>query len=239
MDENASLILASPGFLSLSQAAILQLISRDSFFAKEVEIFRAVVSWCEANRDSQRQEASGFAEVLNTVRLPLLGMEDIFAVVRPSKLVDPERLLDAIQTQVQKKSGDLHARGRLGEKKAERRNDPLHNLTPIISNDNPDWYPSCNCFDCSFLMPTLRCHPFLLLATAHQQLFSGHSQFWWIRWGAEYLNLFPPNVPVWEHDLKDNFLGFSFEQFFSKLVPHLEQMFSPLSVKKYNFWSFR
>ena len=49
------------------------------------------------------------------------------------------------------------------------------------------------------------------------------------------LNLFPPNVPMWEHDLKDNFLGFSFEQFFSKLVPHLEQMFSPLSVKKYNF----
>ena len=40
---------------------------------------------------------------------------------------------------------------------------------------------------------------------------------------------------MWEHDLKDNFLGFSFEQFFSKLVPHLEQMFSPLSVKKYNF----
>ena len=50
-----------------------------------------------------------------------------------------------------------------------------------------------------------------------------------------FFNLFPPNVPMWEHDLKDNFLGFSFEQFFSKLVPHLEQMFSPLSVKKYNF----
>ena len=49
------------------------------------------------------------------------------------------------------------------------------------------------------------------------------------------VNLFPPNVPMWEHDLKENFLGFSFEQFFSKLVPHLEQMFSPLSVKKYNF----
>ena len=56
---------------------------------------------------------------------------------------------------------------------------------------------------------------------------------------VELFNLFPPNVPMWEHDLKDNFLGFSFEQFFSKLVPHLEQMFSPLSVKKYNFWSFR
>ena len=53
--------------------------------------------------------------------------------------------------------------------------------------------------------------------------------------GAPLKSLFPPNVPMWEHDLKDNFLGFSFEQFLSKLVPHLEQMFSPLSVKKYNF----
>ena len=52
------------------------------------------------------------------------------------------------------------------------------------------------------------------------------------------INLFPPNVPMWEHDLKDNFWGFSFEQFFSKLVPHLEQMFSPLSVKKHNFEAF-
>lgn len=49
MDRNASKVLASVDFGILSQSSLCSLLERDSFFAPEVEIFKAVENWCEKN----------------------------------------------------------------------------------------------------------------------------------------------------------------------------------------------
>ena len=40
---------SSEGFLSLSQVALIDFLSRDSFFSPVIEIFKAIVQWMEKN----------------------------------------------------------------------------------------------------------------------------------------------------------------------------------------------
>ena len=49
MDRHASDILESEELLHLSADALIKLISRNSFCASEMVIFRAVSAWCEFN----------------------------------------------------------------------------------------------------------------------------------------------------------------------------------------------
>lgn len=44
-DKHATEILGTQGFLQMSAGAVKQLISRDSFCAKEIDIFKAVREW--------------------------------------------------------------------------------------------------------------------------------------------------------------------------------------------------
>lgn len=50
VDMHASEVMKSDGFLSLSQSALTELISRDSFFASEMEIYHGIVRWMKHNR---------------------------------------------------------------------------------------------------------------------------------------------------------------------------------------------
>lgn len=49
MDQNASKVLASVDFGMLSQGSLRTLLERDSFFAPEIDIFKAVEKWYENN----------------------------------------------------------------------------------------------------------------------------------------------------------------------------------------------
>ncbi|XP_018496478.1 BTB/POZ domain-containing protein 9-like [Galendromus occidentalis] len=49
-----------------------RILSRDSFCAEEIDIFKAVARWCETNPDQEDQ-----AEVLNQVRLPLIATKKL------------------------------------------------------------------------------------------------------------------------------------------------------------------
>lgn len=72
------------------------LLSRDSFFAAEVDIFKAVCRWIQANGDVSQENQS---EILNTVRLPLMNIKELLEVVRPTGLISPDTILDAIEMQ--------------------------------------------------------------------------------------------------------------------------------------------
>lgn len=109
IDSHATEMTSSEGFLSLSQAALIDLLSRDSFFAPEIEIFRSIVQWMEKNNISV-EEAS---DLLKVVRLQLVSNNDLFNIIRPSGLYQPDQILDALHYQSEKKPLELHQRGLL------------------------------------------------------------------------------------------------------------------------------
>ncbi|KAI2658080.1 BTB/POZ domain-containing protein 9 [Labeo rohita] len=108
MDRNATEVLKSDGFLTLSKSALLTIVRRDSFAASEKEIFKALCDWCHHNGDGPEAK-----EVMSAVRLPLMTLSEMLNVVRPSGLLSPDDLLDAIQTRSESRDMDLNYRGML------------------------------------------------------------------------------------------------------------------------------
>ncbi|XP_050073004.1 BTB/POZ domain-containing protein 9 [Anopheles maculipalpis] len=99
MDRNAAEILQHESFRNLSLDSLSSLLMRDSLFAREVEIFQAVFDWCRSNADS----VENVDVVVEKVRFALMSLEELLTVVRPSGILDPERLLDAIAEKVSSK----------------------------------------------------------------------------------------------------------------------------------------
>uniref|UniRef100_A0A1I8M4A6 BTB/POZ domain-containing protein 9 n=1 Tax=Musca domestica TaxID=7370 RepID=A0A1I8M4A6_MUSDO len=93
MDRNAADILQHDSFKSLSKESLEEVLRRDSFFAPEVQIFIAVWEWCKHNPNVD------IKSVVSFVRLPLMNLEDLLHVVRPSGILNPDKLLDAIEEQ--------------------------------------------------------------------------------------------------------------------------------------------
>lgn len=56
MDKHALEVIQHENFLQLSPEALHKLISRDSFYAPEIDIFLAVQSWVKANPDVNASE---------------------------------------------------------------------------------------------------------------------------------------------------------------------------------------
>ncbi|XP_043962819.1 BTB/POZ domain-containing protein 9 [Gambusia affinis] len=108
MDRHAPEILNSDGFLSLSKVALLTVARRDSFAASEKEIFQALCRWCQQHEDGVDTQ-----EVMSAVRLPLMTLTEMLNVVRPSGLVSPDDLLDAIKSRSESRNMDLNYRGML------------------------------------------------------------------------------------------------------------------------------
>lgn len=97
--------------LSLSvQTALLTLLRRDSFAASEKEIFQALCHWSRQNGEGRATQ-----EVMAAVRLPLMSLTEMLNVVRPSGLLNPDDLLDAIKTRSESRDMDLNYRGMLSE----------------------------------------------------------------------------------------------------------------------------
>ncbi|XP_062312094.1 BTB/POZ domain-containing protein 9-like [Osmerus eperlanus] len=109
MDNQAPEVLASDGFISLSKTALLAVVQRDSFASTEREIFQALCRWCRHNDD----DPAATQEVMSAVRLPLMSLAEMLNVVRPSGLLSPDHLLDAIQTRSESRDMDLNYRGML------------------------------------------------------------------------------------------------------------------------------
>ncbi|XP_072356430.1 BTB/POZ domain-containing protein 9 isoform X2 [Scyliorhinus torazame] len=107
MDRNASAILSSKGFLGLSKAALLSVVSRDSFAAPEKDIFLALMNWCQQNPDERHEE------IMNAVRLPLMTLTELLNVVRPAALLTADTILDAIKVRSESRDMELNYRGML------------------------------------------------------------------------------------------------------------------------------
>lgn len=111
MDKHAVEILNQESFLSLSSVGVREIISRDSFCAPEVDIFRAVERWVTANPGPEEEVRS----ILSVVRLSLMSTQDLLKVVRPTGLVQADILLDAIQSRTESRDTELNYRGYLSK----------------------------------------------------------------------------------------------------------------------------
>lgn len=95
------------------------LLQRDSFCVAEVEIFRAVLRWCQHNNSHEDISLQpgvsndDLNTVLNSVRLPLLSLSELLNEVRPSHLVSADSILDALKFRTESKDSDLPYRGQL------------------------------------------------------------------------------------------------------------------------------
>ena len=121
IDRNALEILNSDSFLAMSLDGVRTVLQRDSLCVPEKTIFKSVQRWCECNpisvpsenvsSDQIALEKSHRDSLLSVVRLPLIPLNDILHVVRPTGLISPNVLLDAIQAQNESCDGDLSYRG--------------------------------------------------------------------------------------------------------------------------------
>ncbi|XP_073484850.1 BTB/POZ domain-containing protein 9 [Aquarana catesbeiana] len=107
MDRSAQDVLSSDGFLSLSKGALLDIIQRDSFAAPEKDIFQALIRWCRHNPNENH------TEIMAAIRLPLMSLTELLNVVRPSALLSPDAILDAIKVRSESRDMDLNYRGML------------------------------------------------------------------------------------------------------------------------------
>ena len=108
MDRHAVDVIQHESFSNLSGDCVRDIISRDSFCAPEVEIFKAVHNWVKVNDCVQECE-----QILDNVRLSLIPTQDLLKVVRPTNLVQPDVLLDAIQSRTESRDMELKYRGYL------------------------------------------------------------------------------------------------------------------------------
>ncbi|KAH8267587.1 hypothetical protein KR026_008142 [Drosophila bipectinata] len=90
MDRNAAELLQHDSFKMLSKESLEEVLRRDCFFAPEVQIFLAVWKWSRYNPNVD------IKSVVSYVRLPLMNLEHLLQVVRPSGILEPDKILDAI-----------------------------------------------------------------------------------------------------------------------------------------------
>lgn len=76
----------------------------------EIQIFKAVKHWVEFNNDVKPDDVK---EVVSQVRLPLISLEDLLSIVRPTQILDADFLLDAIHVKTRSRIIRLPHRGRL------------------------------------------------------------------------------------------------------------------------------
>nr|XP_039249547.1 BTB/POZ domain-containing protein 9-like [Styela clava] len=117
IDRNAVDILNNDAFLTLSLEAVTSIIKRDSFCASERAIFKAVEAWWEQNDLPSETEIEKTKketlrkELLGGVRLSLMSIQELLHTVRPSGLICPNTILDAIERQSEQNNVDLNYRG--------------------------------------------------------------------------------------------------------------------------------
>lgn len=111
IDKNADKVLKHESFKILSKDSLTTILSRDSFSVPEIEIFIAIKEWIDQNRDDVSDD--DIKEIVSKVRLPLISLDNLLTIVRPTAILDANYLLDAIHVKTQSRVHRLHHRGSL------------------------------------------------------------------------------------------------------------------------------
>lgn len=91
------------------QDAFSSIISRDSFFCPEIEIFYAVKKWHERQNEKENELTKVHGDIVSKVRLALISMNDLLKKVRYSNLFDLNHIMDAIASINDEKTSSSNA----------------------------------------------------------------------------------------------------------------------------------
>jgi len=78
---------------------LLKIVSSNRLNIEEVELFKFVQQWISVNHQQTSEQV--IKEILSHIRFSLIPMKDLINVVKPSKLVEAEVLLDAFEFQME------------------------------------------------------------------------------------------------------------------------------------------
>ncbi|XGW01893.1 hypothetical protein V3C99_014182 [Haemonchus contortus] len=122
-DRNASEVLTTQGFLQLPIFEVTQLVSRDSFFAPEINIFRAIQNWVQAHPE---MKDSAVELLMKHLHLSQISRRDLLKIVWPSGLLALDVVLGAIEAQddaelmlIKKSTEELEKEGNVEEGQKE------------------------------------------------------------------------------------------------------------------------
>ncbi|VDP15075.1 unnamed protein product [Heligmosomoides polygyrus] len=88
-DQHASDVLASKNFLTLQQKAVEEVLTRDSFYAPEIDIFKAICEWIRAQPLAKETSPETLIERFiskKCLRLDLIHQKELLSTVRHSEL---------------------------------------------------------------------------------------------------------------------------------------------------------
>ncbi|XP_050426400.1 BTB/POZ domain-containing protein 9-like [Adelges cooleyi] len=128
IENHALEVLQSEDFLSLTSEALQDILIRDSFYANELDIFRAVCRWIKKHQNDLDHDTE--MKALSAIRYPLMSTKEL-AEIRQSPLVKSNKSLDDIIFRKAWSPDKLQYRGQL------KRNVNLfyHYRTVLIPND--------------------------------------------------------------------------------------------------------
>jgi hypothetical protein len=98
--DNAEDVFASPGFLEISFASLMNVIKREELLCNEVDVFKAAVRWATHNRDNKSNPTvehnlrDQLGEALFQIRFPIMPIEDFAKIVHPANILTKEELLN-------------------------------------------------------------------------------------------------------------------------------------------------
>eukprot|EP00731_Ephydatia_muelleri_P000226 Em0001g226a len=110
VDHHAKEVLTGPSFLPLPKECVLAILSRDSLYVPEEEIFQAVTRWMDHNHHNKED----IKDIIACVRLSEISPSVLFALVEPSGFFDGQCILDALRIQMKPELLEMRSRGRLG-----------------------------------------------------------------------------------------------------------------------------
>lgn len=110
VDQNASKVLASRNFLTLHQKAIVDILSRDSFYAPEKDIFKAICQWIRAQPSTEgitTEELVASFISKKCLRLDLIHSEDLLELFEAKCPALEQFIVDALDRRYQDTVSDM------------------------------------------------------------------------------------------------------------------------------------
>ena len=111
IESHTTQVLQHPSLLHLPKDTVVGIISRDTFVAPEIEIFKAVQKWKEHNKKGVEE----IAKLLECIRLSeFSSAEQIFSEVEPTGLLDDRAILAGVRVMCKPCVTEMNPRGRKG-----------------------------------------------------------------------------------------------------------------------------
>uniref|UniRef100_A0A1S4GT02 BTB domain-containing protein n=1 Tax=Anopheles gambiae TaxID=7165 RepID=A0A1S4GT02_ANOGA len=99
IDENTRSIIQQESFSKLSYDMLSSVIDRNSLNIEEIEIFQATHKWCKSNENKWCKIGEKKKSIYDKIRYEAIPRNSLLDIVRPTGVLNPNRLLDVISAQ--------------------------------------------------------------------------------------------------------------------------------------------